>query len=144
MQLNALVVDDSDFMRKVVMKMLVQTKLADFSFIEAIDGMDALEKLSANEIDVAFIDWNMPNMTGIEFIKEVRTREKSSYADPIPLIMITSEKTMRKMVEALNEAGADCFISKPFNASELKSKIVKHVERAELRKSRAPAAAASH
>jgi two-component system, chemotaxis family, chemotaxis protein CheY len=139
MQLKALVIDDSSLMRQIVMKLLTQSALADFEFVEAIDGVDALEKLSANEIDIAFVDWNMPNMTGIEFIKAVRSRENKRGDDRLPMIMVTSEKTLRKMEEAIHEAGADAFISKPFNTAELNAKISTQIARAGLRKSRSVA-----
>ncbi|MBI1831596.1 MAG: response regulator [Planctomycetes bacterium] len=131
-QLLALVIDDSGVMRKMVMKSLTEAKLAEFTFVEAEDGSDALEKLKAQEIDIAFVDWNMPNMTGVEFVKEVRKIEKSRDADGIPLVMITSEKTMGKVQEALDEAGADGFISKPFTVQEMQAKLKKHVDKAHL------------
>lgn len=130
--MRALVIDDSGIMRKMVMKGLNESKLAAFEFVEAVDGKDALEKLNANEIHIAFVDWNMPNMTGVEFVKEVRVLEKSKGNDPMPLVMVTSEKTMGKVQEALDGAGADGFISKPFTVEELQHKLKKHVDRAML------------
>jgi two-component system, chemotaxis family, chemotaxis protein CheY len=132
MTLKALVVDDSGVMRKMVMKSLTEAKLAEFEFVEAEDGQIALAKLKLNEIDIAFVDWNMPNLTGIEFVKEVRKNEKSNGTDSIPLVMITSEKTMGKLQEALDEAGADGFISKPFTVQELQFKLKKHVDKAQF------------
>jgi two-component system, chemotaxis family, chemotaxis protein CheY len=131
MQLTALVVDDSGVMRKMVMKSLKEADLAEFEFIEAEDGQKALEKMSANDIDIGFVDWNMPNMTGVEFIKHVRRMEEDNGEESRPLIMITSEKTMSKVQEALDEAGADGFISKPFTVDELQRKLCKLVETAE-------------
>ena len=63
--LKALVVDDSGVMRKMVMKALTDAKLVTFEFVEAVDGRDALTKFDPKQIDIAFVDWNMPNMTGI-------------------------------------------------------------------------------
>lgn len=131
-KLTALVIDDSAVMRKMVMKSLTETKLAEFEFIEAEDGQDALEKLKANEIAIAFVDWNMPNLTGIDFVKAVRKQEKLSCDDPIPLVMVTSEKTLGKVGEALDEAGADSFISKPFTVEEMQHKLKKHVDKAQM------------
>ena len=144
-KLRGLVVDDSGIMRKMVMKSLTEAKLAEFDFIEAEDGLDALGKMKANEIDIAFIDWNMPNMTGIEFVKEVRKNEKADDTDGIPLVMVTSEKTMSKVQTALDEAGADSFVTKPFTVEELQHKLKKHVDKAQLlrmRKDRAKSAPA--
>lgn len=136
MKLKALVIDDSGVMRKMVMRGLTEAKLAEFEFIEAEDGRVALEKLKDNEFDIAFVDWNMPNMTGIDFVVEVRKLEKTKCDDPILLIMVTSEKTMSKIEIALDEAGADQFISKPFTVEELQSKLKKHVDRATLQRVR--------
>src|SRR5262249_21612664 len=110
-KLKALVVDDSGVMRKMVMKSLTEAKLADFEFVEAVDGADALAKFDPNEFHIAFIDWNMPNMTGIDLVRKIRSLEDVVH---VGLVMVTSEKTMGKIQEALDEAGADAFISKPF------------------------------
>ncbi len=145
-KLTALVIDDSAVMRKMVMKSLTETKLAEFEFIEATDGQDGLEKLKANEIAIAFVDWNMPNMTGVDFVREVRKLEKANGTDPIPLVMVTSEKTLGKVEEALDQAGADGFISKPFTVEEMQHKLRKHVETAvmlQIRKVRAKQQAAA-
>ncbi len=130
-KVKALVIDDSGVMRKMVMKSLTDAKLTDFEFIEAQDGKDALDKLNANDIHIAFVDWNMPNMTGIDFVREVRAQEKRNGDDPIPLVMVTSEKTMGKVQEALDESGADAFISKPFTVEEFQRKLKKVVEKAQ-------------
>ena len=131
-KLNTLVVDDSGVMRKMVMNTLQETKLAEFEFTEAEDGQNALGKLKASKFDLAFVDWNMPNMTGIDMIKEVRKLEKANDDDPLVLVMITSEKTMGKMQEAMDVAGADHFISKPFTLEELQVKLKKVIEKAQL------------
>jgi two-component system, chemotaxis family, chemotaxis protein CheY len=146
MGLKALVVDDSGVMRKMVMNALKEAKLTAFEFVEAEDGQVALEKLKAGDIDMAFVDWNMPNMSGIDFVKEVRRGEKIAGADAMPLVMVTSEKTMGKVQEALDEAGADGFISKPFTVEEMQRKVKKHTDKAQLlqiRKSRASQQAAA-
>ncbi len=132
MKLKALVIDDSGVMRKMIMKSLTESKLAEFEFVEAEDGQVALEKLKSNDIDIAFVDWNMPVMNGIDFVKEVRKKEKVTGDEPIRLVMVTSEKTIAKIEEALDEAGADSFISKPFTVDEMQHKLKKHVERAQL------------
>ncbi len=114
-----MVVDDSGIMRKMVMRSLKEAELANFTFTEAQDGVDALEKFSEDEIDMLFVDWNMPNMNGIDFIKEVR----GSTQRHVPVVMVTTESTMGKVEEALNQARVDCFIVKPFTAEVLKKKL---------------------
>ena len=67
---SCLVVDDSRIMRTLVMQSLTKTKLAEFTFVEAEDGADALAKFDPAKIDIVFADWNMLNMTGVEFVKK--------------------------------------------------------------------------
>jgi two-component system chemotaxis response regulator CheY len=137
--LKALVVDDSGVMRKMVMKGLTDSKLADFEFVEAVDGQDALAKFDPKTIDIGFIDWNMPNMTGVDFVREVRSLYGGGMSG-VPMIMVTSEKTMGKIEEALDQAGADAFICKPFTVEELQGKLKKTIDRAGIRKIRREAA----
>jgi two-component system chemotaxis response regulator CheY len=120
MKVKALVVDDSRVMRNMVMQSLTKARLAEFEFVEAEDGAVALTKFNPEEIDIVFVDWNMPNMTGIEFVRQARARETGN---PVPMVMVTSEKTMAKIEEALDEAGANAFICKPFTPEELKHKL---------------------
>jgi len=127
MPLKALVVDDSKVMRMMVMSGLRKTGLAEFEFVEAEDGVQALEKLKEPGVGIAFVDWNMPNMTGLDFVKEVR---KQPEFKTLPLVMVTSEKTMGKMEQALNEAGADAYICKPFTPEEMQQKLDKIIARA--------------
>ncbi len=135
-KLKALVIDDSGVMRKMVMKSLADSQLALFDFVEAVDGADALTKFDPNEFHIAFIDWNMPNMTGIDLVRKIRELEDTSH---VGLVMVTSEKTMGKIQEALVEAGADAFITKPFTVEELQHKLKKVIEKvsvAALRRAR--------
>jgi two-component system, chemotaxis family, chemotaxis protein CheY len=120
MKLRALIVDDSRVMRNMVKDALRRTELADFDYAEASDGAEAIKMFDPDKIDIAFIDWNMPKMTGIDFVRKVRSDKK---ADRIPLVMVTSEKTMEKVEMALGEAGADAYISKPFTVKELQFKL---------------------
>ena len=116
---NALVIDDSGIMRKLVMRTLSETRLALFRFIEAGDGVEGLAKFEANEVDIMFVDWNMPNMTGIDFVRNVRAREKGH----TPIVMVTTESTMGKVEEALDGAGADSYVVKPFTKEVMQQKL---------------------
>jgi two-component system chemotaxis response regulator CheY len=122
MKLKALVVDDSRIMRTMVMRLLGESKLAEFEFVEAEDGADALRKFTANVPDIAFVDWNMPNMNGIDFVHKVRSNRETRH---VPVVMVTSERTMGKMQDALDRAGASAYICKPFTVEELKQKLTK-------------------
>ena len=119
-KIKALVVDDSKIMRSQVKRALDQSMIAEFEYEEAMDGEDALEKFN-DEIDMLFVDWNMPKMTGVEFARAVRDK---GYED-IPIIMVTAEKSMGKVDKALNEGGADEYITKPFTADKMTKTISK-------------------
>ncbi len=119
MDINALVVDDSGVMRKMVMRNLTESRMARFTFTEAKDGADALEKFDPKHTDIVFLDWNMPNMSGIEVVRKLRATVKKH----IPIVMITTEGTMGKVEEALDDAGADGYIVKPFTAEVVRKKL---------------------
>jgi len=65
---------------------------------------------------LAFVDWNMPDMTGIDFVRQVRARGDSAH---VPLVMVTSEKAMSKVEEALDGAGASAYVCKPFTVDDV-------------------------
>jgi two-component system chemotaxis response regulator CheY len=118
MQVNAMVVDDSGIMRKMVMRSLIESKLAQFMFTEAADGVDALSKFNP-DINMMFVDWNMPNMTGIELVRRIRSSQKNH----VPIVMITTEGTMDRVEEALNSGGVDSYVVKPFTTDVLVKKL---------------------
>ncbi|KKM69841.1 hypothetical protein LCGC14_1446720 [marine sediment metagenome] len=119
MEIQALVVDDSKIMRKLVMRSLTESKLAQFTFTEAEDGVEALSVFDAKKTGMIFVDWNMPNMNGVDFVREVRSIQKQH----VPVVMITTESTMGKVEEALDGAGVDCYIVKPFTTEVLQKKL---------------------
>ena len=80
----------------------------------------ALRLLEANPVDLVFLDWNMPEMDGLEFLKRVRSMEK--YKD-LPIVMVTSEAAKYDVVEAL-QSGATDYIVKPVNEKAFKSKVL--------------------
>lgn len=122
-KIKALVVDDSKIMRSQVKRALDQLMIADFDYVEAMDGEDALEKFN-DEIQMLFVDWNMPKMTGVEFSRAVRDR---GY-EHIPIIMVTAEKSMGKVDKALNEGGANEYITKPFTADKMAKAISRYID----------------
>ena len=114
-----MVVDDSGVMRKMVMTRLSDSKMANFEFVEAVDGKDALTKFDPKEIDIGFVDWNMPEMNGLEFIEAVRS---DPHFERLKLVMVTTETEPARMARALM-AGADEFVMKPFTAEILVDKF---------------------
>lgn len=118
--LNALVVDDSRVMRNMVMQTLQQARLANFTFEEAGSGNEALGKFDADTIDIIFVDWNMPGMNGIEFAREIRAM---SWAQHIPIVMITSETGQEKQQNAYDKARITCYVTKPFTVEEIRFQV---------------------
>lgn len=114
---SVLVVDDSSVMRQIIKKNLKELGFGDIT--DAEDGAAGLKKLGDAPVDLVVSDWNMPKMTGIEFLKEVRSDSKLK---TIPFIMVTSEADKGKIMEAV-QAGVSQYIVKPFNAMQLEEKI---------------------
>lgn len=125
MDLNALVIDDSGIMRKMVMRALTESGLANFEFTEAVDGVDGLAKFSPQSTDIVFVDWNMPNMDGLDLVGRLRAQDCKRH---VPIVMITTEKLVEKVEEAL-ECGVDCFISKPFTPEGVEQRLTPVVEK---------------
>lgn len=119
MDIHAMVVDDSGIMRKMVMKSLRESKLADFIFTEAVDGQDALAKFDPSVIKMMFVDWNMPNMTGIDMVRKLRETQQTH----VPVVMITTEGTMGRVEEAMEQCGVDGYVIKPFTVDILRKKL---------------------
>ena len=105
-------VDDSATVRKVLQATLVS---AGYEVVEAVDGADALKKLSGDSVDMLVTDLNMPNIDGIGLIKEVRQKPGNRF---MPIIMLTSESQPEKK-SAGKAAGASGWITKPFNPDQL-------------------------
>jgi len=112
-----LVVDDFATMRKIVRNLLRQLGYQHID--EAEDGVVALRKLKSTKYDMIICDWNMPNMTGIELLKEVRSDDALK---PIPFLMVTAEANKENVIEAV-KAGVSNYIVKPFTADTLSGKI---------------------
>jgi two-component system chemotaxis response regulator CheY len=91
-----------------------------FDVVEAAQGREALARLvDAAPIDLALVDWNMPEMNGLEFVLAARADARFA---AIPIVMCTSETEMSQMVRAL-EAGASEYIMKPFTKDILRGKL---------------------
>jgi len=113
-----LIVDDSVIMRNIVKNIFAEMKIS-FMCFEAADGKQALRHLESNDVTMVFLDWNMPGMDGIEFLKHVRVMPK--YKD-LPIIMVTSERGKFSVIEAL-QCGATDYIVKPINPKIFKEKV---------------------
>lgn len=114
---RAMVVDDSRAMRMILRKTLTELS---YEVSEAENGQHALEVLKANEQPcLILVDWNMPIMNGLEFVKAVRS--DSRYAST-NMIMVTTETELEHMSQAL-EAGANEYVMKPFTKDAIAEKL---------------------
>jgi two-component system chemotaxis response regulator CheY len=115
--MKALVIDDSRVMRKIVGGILVEVG---FEVVEAENGQDALDRLVENDdVTLCCIDWNMPVMTGFEFVVEVR---KHPEWRNVTLMMVTTEGEQDQIVRAL-AAGAHEYVIKPFTPEVIVDKL---------------------
>lgn len=113
-----LAVDDSASMRQMVSFTL---KGAGYNVVEAVDGLDALNKAKAQTFDCIVTDVNMPNKDGIALIKDLRSLPNYKFT---PMLMLTTESGMDKKQQG-KEAGATGWIVKPFNPDQLLKTIQK-------------------
>jgi two-component system chemotaxis response regulator CheY len=115
--MHALIVDDSTTVRMILKAHL--TKLG-FDVTEAINGRDALDRLKTMvTTDLVMVDWNMPEMDGLAFVRAVRT--DAGYA-ALPLMMVTTNTDREHVAEAL-AAGANEYIMKPFTGDMIREKL---------------------
>ena len=113
--MKALVVDDSDVVRAHYREYL--KPLGFTEIVESTDGFEAMSALKDFEPDVVFLDWNMPNMTGLQFLKKVRPTHPD-----LPIIMVTAQGGERLVMNAI-KAGVTDYVLKPFNATVLADRL---------------------
>ena len=116
MRLTALVVDDSRATRALLRRLLVSFG---YAVEEAADGLDALRSLAGHVPDLVLVDWNMPHMDGLAFIKAVRA---DPALDRLTVVMVTSESDPAHIARALM-AGADEYACKPLTRDALAAKL---------------------
>lgn len=113
---SCLVVDDSKVIRKVARRILEELS---FEIEEAVDGQDALLQCQKSMPDVVLLDWNMPVMNGLDFLKQLRGADSSK--QPI-VVFCTTENDMAHIRAAI-EAGANEYIMKPFDREIIEAKF---------------------
>jgi two-component system chemotaxis response regulator CheY len=106
--MDIVIADDSRVMRQIVLRTLRQAGFDQHTYVEAVDGADALDKIAATGPQLVLSDWNMPNMTGIELLRALRAQ-----GDDVPFGFVTSEGSP-EMRETASQAGAAFLIAKPF------------------------------
>lgn len=119
-EISALIVDDSSVMRKIVERALRQAGVAFAKVFEASNGVEALDVLREHSVELILSDINMPNMDGLEFLRQMRAQH---LALDVPVVMITTESSQEQVREAIT-AGACGYIRKPFTAEQVKDRIV--------------------
>jgi two-component system chemotaxis response regulator CheY len=123
--MKILVVDDFSTMRRIVKNLL--RDLGFNNVDEADDGSTAIVALNKVKYDFVVTDWNMPGMTGIELLQNIRADAKLK---TMPVLMVTAE-AKREQIIAAAQAGVNGYVVKPFTAQALKEKIEKIFERIE-------------
>ncbi|MEW6739008.1 MAG: chemotaxis response regulator CheY, partial [Nitrospirota bacterium] len=118
--IKVLVVDDFPTMRRIVKNLLKQIGFENID--EAEDGVQALNKLKSGNYGLVVSDWNMPNMEGIDLLRNIR--QEAEPLKNIPFLMVTAEAEKEKVIEAI-KSGVDNYIVKPFTAEVLKEKLEK-------------------
>ena len=108
--MKILIADDSRVMRQIVVRTLRQAGFGDHELIEATNGREAFDMTTSESPDLVLSDWNMPEMTGIEVLRQLRAA-----GNDVKFGFVTSECTP-EMMEAAESAGSLFFIVKPFSA----------------------------
>jgi two-component system, chemotaxis family, chemotaxis protein CheY len=116
--LKVLVVDDSTTMRKVLIKELLKLNFSESNLVEASDGREAIRATMEKKFDLIIMDWNMPNILGIEAVKSIRGAGIET-----PILMVTTESEKDNIIAAIR-AGANNYLVKPFSSESFRNKIV--------------------
>jgi two-component system chemotaxis response regulator CheY len=115
--MRALVIDDSRTVRIIIGQILREIGI---EVLEAKNGVEALEQIKRNpDVELMLVDWNMPQMNGLDFIRVVRSNRDY---DSVRILMVTSESQGEQVIEAL-KAGANEYLMKPFNKDVLLAKL---------------------
>lgn len=117
--MRILVVDDSKAMRSVVIRAVKGAGLPDVAFQEAANGAEALAAVRAGAPDLVLTDWNMPEMSGIEFLEALRAE-----GSPVRVGFVTSEQNPN-VLERAHRAGALFVVAKPFTPDVLQAALAK-------------------
>ena len=121
--IKILVVDDFPTMRRIIKNLLKDLGYENVD--EAEDGQMGLEKLRNGNFEFVVSDWNMPNLDGLEMLKQIRADANLS---SLPLLMVTAEAKKENIIAAA-QAGANGYVVKPFTAATLEEKLNKIFEK---------------
>ncbi|MDR0383127.1 MAG: response regulator [Spirochaetaceae bacterium] len=118
--MTILVVDDSKIMRNIVKNHFSGLGYK-CDYIEADNGMTALQLLGTHSVHLVLLDWNMPQLSGLDFLKKARAMPQYK---TLPIVMVTSESARYNVIEALKNGATD-YIIKPINDKNFRDKISK-------------------
>lgn len=121
--INILVVDDFPTMRRIVRTLLKELGFSNVE--EAEDGREGLAKLRDGQFELVVSDWNMPNLDGLEMLKQIRADDALKH---LPVLMVTAEAKKENIIAAA-KAGASGYVVKPFTAATLEEKLSKIFEK---------------
>lgn len=121
--MKILVVDDFPTMRRIIRSLLKELGFNNVD--EAEDGQEGLAKVNAGGFEFVVSDWNMPNLNGLDMLKQIRANEATQ---ALPVLMVTAEAKKDNIVAAA-QAGANGYIVKPFTAATLEEKLNKIFEK---------------
>jgi two-component system chemotaxis response regulator CheY len=113
---NCLVVDDSRVIRTVARRILEELR---YAVAEAEDGMEALRACREKMPDLIFLDWNLPSMKGVDFVKSVRGQADGGH----PVILFCTTESDPVDIAAAMAAGANDYVMKPFDGSAVRAKL---------------------
>jgi two-component system chemotaxis response regulator CheY len=112
---RVLIADDSMTIRRILAKELQGFGVAEV--IEAADGTEAVTAVTGSKFDLVLLDWNMPKMSGIDALREIRAKGLK-----VPIIMVTSEAEKSRVIQAI-QTGANDYVVKPFTGQTLAAKV---------------------
>lgn len=117
LNMKILIVDDFSTMRRIIRNILKQIGYSDIH--DAEDGTQAITKLKSDRFDFVISDWNMPNMSGLDLLKAIRT---DADLKDTKFLMVTAEAMQENVIAAV-QAGVNNYIVKPFTAETMKERI---------------------
>ena len=117
--MKVLVADDSGIMRKIIIRSLNSVGVTDI--VEAANGQEAIDKYKQTPVDLILTDWDMPEKSGLDVVVEIRATGSN-----VPIIMVTTEAQKGRVIAAI-QAGVNDYLTKPFEADDLRAKLDKFV-----------------
>ncbi len=115
---HILIVDDSSVLRKVIIGILKDLGIEGDQIMEACDGVEGVQQALSNPFQLILMDWNMPNMLGIDAVKAIRQAGNTT-----PILMVTTEGERTNVIAAI-QAGANNYLVKPFTGEDMREKLL--------------------